>query len=138
MAFFLVFFAIWSRFRVAEVSFTLQGLTTLISALKKIPSNKGNGGCLSAKEGREWMRSKLQLWANFQIETSSFSFVSISFALTVSQVSWEQLIGLYPHLVELTASDSAHIGRSLRDALRQYSDLLRPPASTTVAVNGTP
>lgn len=51
--------------------------------------------------------------------------------LAVSQISWQQLIGLYPHLVELTASDSAHIGRSLRDTLRQYADLLRPPQLAT-------
>lgn len=29
------------RFRIAELSFTLQGLSSLISALKKIPVNKG-------------------------------------------------------------------------------------------------
>jgi len=80
------------RYRVAEVSFTLQGLTSLISALKKIPTTK------------------------------------------VSQVTWKQLIGLYPHLVELTASDSTHIGRTLRDALQQYADLLHPPGAI---INGT-
>jgi len=80
------------RYRVAEVSFTLQGLTSLISALKKIPTTK------------------------------------------VNQITWKQLIGLYPHLVELTASDSTHIGRALRDALRQYADLLHPPSAI---INGT-
>jgi len=52
----------------------------------------------------------------------------------VSQITWKQLIGLYPHLVELTASDSTHIGRALRDALRQYADLLHPPGAI---INGT-
>lgn len=84
------------RYRTAEIAFTLQGLSSLISALKKIPTNK------------------------------------------VNPLTWRQLISLYPHLVELTAVDSARIGRNLRDALCQYSDLLQPPAASTLpSINGT-
>lgn len=43
--------------------------------------------------------------------------------------AWEQLIGLYPYLVECTTTSSAEVSRSLREALLQYCDLLRPPAS---------
>ncbi len=53
----------------------------------------------------------------------------------VNEITWKQLISLYPHLVELTASDSAQIGRALRTALWQYADLLQPP-SGTVTTNG--
>ncbi|KAI9558503.1 hypothetical protein GHT06_015291 [Daphnia sinensis] len=84
------------RYRTAEIAFTLQGLSSLISALKKIPTNK------------------------------------------VNPLTWRQLISLYPHLVELTAVDSARIGRNLRDALCQYSDLLQPPvAGALPSINGT-
>lgn len=56
----------------------------------------------------------------------------------VNPLTWRQLISLYPHLVELTAVDSARIGRNLRDALCQYSDLLQPPmASGSPSINGT-
>ena len=46
----------------------------------------------------------------------------------VERLSWEQLIGLYPHLVDCTTTASAQVSRSLREALLQYRDLLRPPA----------
>nr|CAH0104416.1 unnamed protein product [Daphnia galeata] len=84
------------RYRTAEIAFTLQGLSSLISALKKIPTTK------------------------------------------VNPLTWRQLISLYPHLVELTAVDSTRIGRNLRDALCQYSDLLQPPTVTaSISINGT-
>ena len=60
-----------------------------------------------------------------------FSFILFSI---VSQLTWRQLISLYPHLVELTALDASHIGRALRSALRQYADLLQPPGLS--ACNG--
>ena len=45
---------------------------------------------------------------------------------------WEQLIGLYPCLVECTvATSSGPVSRSLREALIQYHDLLRPPGSNS-------
>lgn len=47
----------------------------------------------------------------------------------VGTTAWEQLIGLYPYLVECTTTSSAEVSRSLREALLQYCDLLRPPAS---------
>ncbi|XP_055595542.1 protein MON2 homolog [Uranotaenia lowii] len=47
----------------------------------------------------------------------------------VGTTAWEQLIGLYPYLVECTTTSSAEVSRSLREALLQYCDLLRPPQS---------
>ncbi|XP_055644206.1 protein MON2 homolog [Toxorhynchites rutilus septentrionalis] len=49
----------------------------------------------------------------------------------VGTTAWEQLIGLYPYLVECTTTSSAEVSRSLREALLQYCDLLRPPLSAT-------
>ncbi|XP_066601178.1 protein MON2 homolog isoform X2 [Prorops nasuta] len=47
----------------------------------------------------------------------------------VERSVWEQLIGLYPCLVECTVTTaSGQVSRSLREALLQYHDLLRPPA----------
>lgn len=53
--------------------------------------------------------------------------------IKVNQLTWKQLINLYPHLVELTASDCLQIGRALRDTLHQYADLLRPPTANELA-----
>ncbi|GFU23215.1 protein MON2 homolog [Nephila pilipes] len=40
---------------------------------------------------------------------------------------WEQLISLYPSLVDCTTSTSAQVCCSLREALHEYADLLEPP-----------
>ncbi|XP_063995099.1 protein MON2 homolog [Diachasmimorpha longicaudata] len=46
----------------------------------------------------------------------------------VEKSVWQQLIGLYPCLVECNlAAASPQVSRSLREALMQYYDLLRPP-----------
>lgn len=45
----------------------------------------------------------------------------------VDRSSWEQLIGLYPFLVDCTTTSSTQVLSSLREALLQYSDLLQPP-----------
>ena len=50
-------------------------------------------------------------------------------------MTWTQLIGLYPHLVEVGGSSSngsapPQLWRSLREVLLQYTDLLHPPPSS--------
>ena len=40
---------------------------------------------------------------------------------------WDQLISLYPHLVDCTTSNCSQVNRSLREVLHEYKDLLRPP-----------
>jgi len=49
----------------------------------------------------------------------------------VDRSSWEQLIGLYPYLVDCTTTASTQVSHSLREALLQYCDLLQPPAVHT-------
>jgi hypothetical protein len=47
----------------------------------------------------------------------------------VDKSAWEHLIGLYPYLVNCTsASSSASVLLSLREALLQFTDLIQPPA----------
>ncbi|ERL84532.1 hypothetical protein D910_01962, partial [Dendroctonus ponderosae] len=43
--------------------------------------------------------------------------------------AWEQLISLYPYLVECTTTTSTQVSRPLREALLQFCDLLQPPHS---------
>ncbi|XP_030755931.1 protein MON2 homolog [Sitophilus oryzae] len=43
--------------------------------------------------------------------------------------AWEQLISLYPYLVECTTTTSIQVSRPLREALLQFCDLLQPPSS---------
>ncbi|XP_014237162.1 protein MON2 homolog isoform X1 [Trichogramma pretiosum] len=51
----------------------------------------------------------------------------------VERSVWEQLIALYPCLVECTVTTSSGaVSRSLREALMQYHDLLHPPGCCTV------
>ena len=72
--------------RVAELSFVLKSLTTLISSLKR---GQGPG--------------------------------------QVDARTWDQVIGLYPHLVTATSIQAASVTSSLQMALHQYKDLLQPP-----------
>lgn len=74
-----------ARHRVAEISFVLKALATLIQSLKKAPPE-------SVEEG-----------------------------------VWDQLINLYPQLVDCTTSSFTQVNRCLREVLREYKDLLRPP-----------
>uniref|UniRef100_A0A1L8DV77 Protein MON2 homolog n=1 Tax=Nyssomyia neivai TaxID=330878 RepID=A0A1L8DV77_9DIPT len=48
----------------------------------------------------------------------------------VGKTAWEQLIELYPYLVDCTTTSSSEVSRSLREALLQYSDLLQVPPIT--------
>lgn len=65
-----------------------------------------------------------------------FVLIEISCALIpVDKVAWEQLIGLFPLLVDCTTTTSLEVSRSLREALSQYGDLLRPPTGH-IEMNG--
>ncbi|KAL4226462.1 Endocytosis and vacuole integrity protein [Mactra antiquata] len=47
---------------------------------------------------------------------------------------WNHIIQLYPYLVECTTSPSPSVCKALRDALKEYKDLLTPP--TQIMTNG--
>ncbi|XP_030384078.1 protein MON2 homolog isoform X2 [Scaptodrosophila lebanonensis] len=47
----------------------------------------------------------------------------------VNKPAWDQLIGLYPYLVDCTTTTSPEVSRSLREALLQYTDLLQAPTT---------
>ncbi|XP_076261833.1 mon2 homolog, regulator of endosome-to-Golgi trafficking [Rhynchophorus ferrugineus] len=51
--------------------------------------------------------------------------------------AWEQLISLYPYLVECTTTTSTQVSRPLREALLQFCDLLQPPRSKTNIVKNS-
>nr|XP_018911594.1 PREDICTED: protein MON2 homolog isoform X1 [Bemisia tabaci] len=48
----------------------------------------------------------------------------------VNRSVWDQLISLYPFLVDCMGTSSAQVSDSLRNALLQYHDLLQPPLSS--------
>ena len=72
------------RQKVAEISFVLKAIATVISSMKKASKP------------------------------------------TVSQKTWNQIIGLYPYLVQFTETNSPQIGKAVKDALLEYHDLLKP------------
>ncbi|KAK3745653.1 hypothetical protein RRG08_015441 [Elysia crispata] len=49
---------------------------------------------------------------------------------------WDQVIRLYPALVECTTSPSPQVSKSLRDALHEFRDLLAPPSASLGALGG--
>merc|ERR1712156_838889 len=72
------------RQKVAEISFVLKAIATVIFSMKK-----------ASKQ-------------------------------TVSKKTWNQIIGLYPYLVQFTETNSPQIGKAVKDALLEYHDLLQP------------
>ncbi|KAH8353223.1 hypothetical protein KR084_009717 [Drosophila pseudotakahashii] len=56
-------------------------------------------------------------------------------ASKVNKPAWDQLIGLYPYLVDCTTTTSPEVSRSLREALLQYTDLLQAPRTCTGNTN---
>ena len=74
--------------RVAELSFVLKALTTLISSLKK-----GQG--------------------------------------EVEPRTWEQVISLYPLLIQATSIKETNVNTRLQEALHQYKELLQPPRTNS-------
>ena len=44
----------------------------------------------------------------------------------VGKKTWNQIIGLYPYLVQFTETNSPQISASVKDALLEYHDLLQP------------
>ncbi|XP_017060451.1 protein MON2 homolog isoform X1 [Drosophila ficusphila] len=55
-------------------------------------------------------------------------------ASKVNKPAWDQLIGLYPYLVDCTTTTSPEVSRSLREALLQYTDLLQAPRTCAASV----
>lgn len=56
-------------------------------------------------------------------------------AENVEWTVWQQLIALYPYLVDCTTSTSPQVCRSLREALHEYADLLKPPKQSLLNGN---
>ncbi|XP_056646961.1 protein MON2 homolog isoform X2 [Diorhabda sublineata] len=66
---------------------------------------------------------------SFVLKALTTLIVSMKKATTVKEdnKAWEQLINLYPYLVECTTTSSTQVSRPLREALLQFCDLLQPP-----------
>ena len=72
------------RQKVAEISFVLKAIATVIASMKKASTK------------------------------------------TVSKKTWNQIIGLYPYLVQFTETNSPQISKAVKDALMEYHELLQP------------
>lgn len=84
------------RTRMAEMSFVMKAISTLLSSLKRAVQENP-----AVVDGR----------------------------------IWDQVIELYPRLVECSVCNSTQVRRALREALQEYADLLRPPTHSST-VNG--
>ncbi|KAJ8933043.1 hypothetical protein NQ314_014283 [Rhamnusium bicolor] len=66
---------------------------------------------------------------SFVLKALTTLIISMKKATAVKEdnKAWEQLISLYPYLVECTTTTSTQVSRPLREALLQFCDLLQPP-----------
>ena len=51
---------------------------------------------------------------------------STSSSQKVDKKTWQQVIALYPYLVQCTGSNSPQVNSSVKEALLEYQDLLKP------------
>ena len=85
------------RQKASEISFVLKAIGTVISSMKR--ASKQQGGPAAA-EGSARRSSNVQ--------------------------TWNLIIGLFPYLVQFTETSSPQISASVKDALLEYHDLLKP------------
>lgn len=81
----------------------------------------------------------LCVWVHVLLIPCVLTDVLVSLLWTVDSMTWTQLIGLYPHLVEVggASGGSPQLWRSLRQVLLQYSHLLHPPAPNSTDTTNT-
>lgn len=74
---------------------------------------------------------------SFVLKALTTLIISMKKAASVKEdnVAWEQLISLYPYLVECTTTQSTQVSRPLREALLQFCDLLQPPRNKNNVMN---
>lgn len=99
------------RYRLSEISFVLKAITTVIISMKKSTQTLGKVIILHCG-------------------------MIINYVTVEDSAAWEQLISLYPYLVECTTTSSTQVSRPLREALLQFCDLLKPPGQTLKISNG--
>lgn len=102
------------KYRLSEISFAIKAIATLIISMKKSPPAK----------------------CEYFLENGPFFVIYIVVSFAVDKAAWEQLIGLFPLLVDCTTTTSIEVSRSLREALAQYGDLLRAPVDHHNEMNG--
>ncbi len=98
--------------RTNEMICVLRALCTLISSIKKAPKECGK----SLVAPRCSPSLPLSLRSPY-----------CAFASKVQANVWNQVIGLYPCLVECSNSPSSQISSAVKDALHHYFSLLTPP-----------
>ena len=76
--------------------------------------------------------SKPKIWIPSEINPTLKAIATVISSMkkaskqTVSKKTWNQIIGLYPYLVQFTETNSPQIGKAVKDALLEYHDLLQP------------
>ncbi len=105
------------RQKTSELAFVLRAIATVIASMKKAGGGGGEGG------------SSTQVVTNNELVSYSkgehFPFAVCVFQI-VDKKTWQQVITLYPYLVQCTDTNNAQVGTSVKEALLQYQDLLQP------------
>jgi hypothetical protein len=58
-----------------------------------------------------------------------YFYLVLRFGVAVEAAVWQQVLQLYPFLVDCTTSSSPQVTRALKDALHEFHDLLTPPSA---------
>ena len=103
------------RQKTSELAFVLRAIATVIASMKKV-----GGG-----EGTQQVRP-FYLYVVLP-RVFVYSYITPRFPTQiVDRKTWQQVIALYPYLVQCTDTNNAQVGSSVKEALLQYHALLQP------------
>ena len=60
----------------------------------------------------------------------SYVFLTLIFIFTVDETMWQEVIGMYPALLDCVTCNSNEVRYALKDALIEFRDLLSVPHNT--------
>lgn len=120
------------RYQISEVSFVLKAIATLVQSLRKAPPDKGNLKNLAFTIFFIERKRNFHFFPVFFCIFKILLLIQIvmkiyDFKTLVGHSAWQQLISLYPCLVDCVTTSSPDITVALRDALLQYATLLQTP-----------
>ena len=115
--------------KVTESSTTVtnrMAITSLLQRFKEVLQDAIDGEKLNQNIPLQRQKTAEISFVLKAIGTVISSMKRASVLKQVEKKTWNQIIGLYPYLVQFTNTSSPQISSSVKDALLEYHDLLQP------------
>ena len=103
-----------------------MAITSLLQRFKEVLQDAIDGEKLNQNIPLQRQKTAEISFVLKAIGTVISSMKRASVLKQVEKKTWNQIIGLYPYLVQFTNTSSPQISSSVKDALLEYHDLLQP------------